>query len=733
MSLPPETPSSPNILPKAPIRRTRKILNCVPCRNSKLKCDRQRPCSSCILRGHPSLCTSIEEQPSSSPQSPGEGMPGRNVTTGATTGSSSYEFRKIRQALAALETHMSELETSTGIEAHGDSAEQRPAVPLPAWEDATPLSVGTTHWTSYIKSMGGHGTGIGSTALQLEADSDYDKDILELLPVLPLVDRLLQFYFEEASWLHFHIQESMFMPRWERFKAGEHSPYTLATACVLIAIAIRHLPVSHALFAELTEGSGPSREELSIRYYDVLYAALARIPADSRGYGLDLVEFLLVRYHFVMLVTMDSEELWSLRGEMVTVGLAIGLHRDPGERMERDAEDAERKRWAWWHIVAFDRYSAFIFGRPPAISYMHFNTRLPKSPSAAGVFFPTIISFFRLSLILGEFVNVVLSMQPVPHDVIVAKDHLLDVWLDSLPSELRFDYDTVARSLSSPISNIRRFAIHNVMLRSLFLHTRCSLHASAAALSREDDVGRMTSLKIAVDAAQSLIDLARHIPQEALGDLSSAMPTYLSSVPFRLFSVSIFLALLIIENHTNCEYTSLASIVIEAADVLNAVKHWTSLENAPDILREAHAVYVTMASATTSDHVRKVKTEGMARIRTLAFGASGTPNLSQPTAYSPGFSIPWTNLTPTNPSYYFHTVSPQSEESSSPSTHPRVPDISMNDFFQSANSSENAARMLDNYFPSSAGLASTSTTTVEQHHLYPRDSFDYGQSSVAFD
>ncbi|EKM59572.1 uncharacterized protein PHACADRAFT_49856, partial [Phanerochaete carnosa HHB-10118-sp] len=36
--------------PSAP-KRARKAINCEPCRNSKLKCDRNRPCSSCVLRG----------------------------------------------------------------------------------------------------------------------------------------------------------------------------------------------------------------------------------------------------------------------------------------------------------------------------------------------------------------------------------------------------------------------------------------------------------------------------------------------------------------------------------------------------------------------------------------------------------------------------------------------------------------------------------------------------------
>jgi hypothetical protein len=36
---------------RPPAKRARKPINCEPCRASKLKCDRNRPCSSCVLRG----------------------------------------------------------------------------------------------------------------------------------------------------------------------------------------------------------------------------------------------------------------------------------------------------------------------------------------------------------------------------------------------------------------------------------------------------------------------------------------------------------------------------------------------------------------------------------------------------------------------------------------------------------------------------------------------------------
>lgn len=37
-------------------KRTRILLSCAPCRNSKLKCDRDHPCGQCLKKGRADLC-----------------------------------------------------------------------------------------------------------------------------------------------------------------------------------------------------------------------------------------------------------------------------------------------------------------------------------------------------------------------------------------------------------------------------------------------------------------------------------------------------------------------------------------------------------------------------------------------------------------------------------------------------------------------------------------------------
>ncbi|KAJ3496859.1 hypothetical protein NLG97_g2338 [Lecanicillium saksenae] len=39
-----------------PQKRSRVLLSCAPCRNSKLKCDRNQPCSQCAKKDRPEAC-----------------------------------------------------------------------------------------------------------------------------------------------------------------------------------------------------------------------------------------------------------------------------------------------------------------------------------------------------------------------------------------------------------------------------------------------------------------------------------------------------------------------------------------------------------------------------------------------------------------------------------------------------------------------------------------------------
>jgi len=179
----------------------------------------------------------------------------------------------------------------------------------------------------------------------------YDRDLLATLPPIEVIDDLIGFYFEYCNWIYRHVNQPSFTRHWARFKTGDSADkIVLATACTMMAIATYFLPAKHSILESFSE----THEELSAKFYQVSTTALSRRLAEAKAYSLELVELYLIRGQYQTLSKNDSEEIWHIRGELVSIGTAMGLHRDPGKwKMHRDI--AERRRWAWWHIVLMER------------------------------------------------------------------------------------------------------------------------------------------------------------------------------------------------------------------------------------------------------------------------------------------------------------------------------------------------------------------------------------------
>lgn len=172
-----------------------------------------------------------------------------------------------------------------------------------------------------------------------------------MLPSIDVINELIIFYFEYCNWIYRHVNQTSFTQQWERYKNGTSADrIILATACAMMAMTTFYLPARHPLLAGFSE----THEEIGQKFYQVSTIALTRRLADSRAYSLELVEMHLIRGLYQTISKNDSEEIWHIRGELVTIAMAMGLHRDPGKwKMHRDL--AERRRWAWWHIVLMER------------------------------------------------------------------------------------------------------------------------------------------------------------------------------------------------------------------------------------------------------------------------------------------------------------------------------------------------------------------------------------------
>ncbi|KAJ8589231.1 hypothetical protein M405DRAFT_818365 [Rhizopogon salebrosus TDB-379] len=140
------------------------------------------------------------------------------------------------------------------------------------------------------------------------------------------------------------------------------------------------------------------------------------------------------------------------------MGLAMGLHRDPN-RWKMSKEVAERKRWAWWHIILLEQWQAFMFGRLLAVA-----SHTAFSSGQTRLYAPN-LALFRLAYILGDIMDSAVSPRPVPYETVLSHDKRLTSWMESLPPELDLDEFRIARS-----------DVQSVIIRTSYYHIRFTHH-----------------------------------------------------------------------------------------------------------------------------------------------------------------------------------------------------------------------------------------------------------------
>jgi len=447
--------------------------------------------------------------------------------------------------------------------------------------------------------------------------SVYDEDLVPLLPPIHIVDGLIEYYFEYCNWIYRTVNEPAFMSGWTAFKTGANGDrIILCTVCILIALTVRYLPPGHALLLSL-QGTV---EEIGSRYYGVMLEALhryteaARKEGQGKGYTLGLVEMLLVRCHYLTYAKEDPEDTWNCRGELVSIGTAMGLHRDPG-KSKYDRAVAERRRWAWWHIILLERWQAFMFGRPLAIASHHFNTRLPsycdpELDKSGRLYLPN-IALFKLAYVLGGIMEDAVSFRAVSYAAIQESDKLLVQWMEELPQELDLDEYRLARSLASPVTSVRRLGVQSVIIRGAYHHIRCTMHRPYAKLP--------FSLETAVNSASQIITLISQARPDFLSNCALAVPGHMNWGPFHIFSAAIFFSFQLINTPDQPAASLFRENIRRAIATLERSQWMPVADQALTILGALAPLYSDDFAKESKEDQERKKSQVLNLVKTLAF------------------------------------------------------------------------------------------------------------------
>ncbi|KAF8335413.1 uncharacterized protein EI90DRAFT_3048299 [Cantharellus anzutake] len=514
------TPAASDSALQKPSKRVRKAINCEPCRASKLKCDRGRPCSGCVLRGTTAQCYPDEERGPPPLQDHKKEEATLSLVDVRT------EVGRIRKSLAILESLVPREGSFSAF--LSSSSFQGILLSLMKQYDLTPtrpkeggLYLGPTAPCSAVLTLRSDETGspvqsetLAASAIRALRSPHANADIRSEIPTdFVYTTSLITFFFTRTSPCP-PIDHNAFSEAWARARGSDYTDHlVMATLFLMLAVAVYYLPPRDPLLARLPAPPNV----VANRWYNASLIAANRYKKFKNPPDLDWIEMLLLKAQFLSISGADHEEIWGVKCEIGSAALAMALHRDPGA-WKMDLEEIQRRRWVWWNYVVLERWLSFLFGRPLAVRSDHFDTKYPVSdatPSrtATGSSQKLVVNHpsaplshlfalaqFRLAAIIGEVVSDATSVKPVPYDRVKELDKSLEDWESMLPEiPYNSNMDRYGIGINGNMNRgnldpfeLRTLTLWKVHLRVQMFHVRFIMHRpymNSASLNGSDGAG----------------------------------------------------------------------------------------------------------------------------------------------------------------------------------------------------------------------------------------------------
>ncbi|KAH0371689.1 hypothetical protein KCU65_g1799, partial [Aureobasidium melanogenum] len=362
-------------------KRNRRPLSCLSCRDRKLKCDRQQPCSTCIKRADSSNClySSIPTNKDSRPRT-------LNNEAAAT------RLQKLEDMVNGL-MHAAPMSTFATTP---PSSTTSPRIDAPAYPELCAgghLSqqgnqvnyIGGTHWASILESI--HEirsvmdselhdvSSSGPTQLTQstpQADPLFGQEALltldqvfAALPERHKVDSLVASYFKENLLSLTFIHSGKFQREYEAFWKN---PASTSFCWLSILFSIMFMA------GKLARARGDP--EPPIEPCNTRMAGSLRMAAKCLVTGQYLkaqpyaVEALLFHFHCAYALHADPEiQPWPILTMATRLAQKMGYHRDPKYLSSRLSPfESEMRRRAWYYIEIFDITMSANQGIPAMIN-----------------------------------------------------------------------------------------------------------------------------------------------------------------------------------------------------------------------------------------------------------------------------------------------------------------------------------------------------------------------------
>ncbi|KAK3638723.1 hypothetical protein LTR56_006730 [Elasticomyces elasticus] len=532
-------------------------LACLPCRQAKLKCNRDTPaCDQCVRRLREADCTYTER--------------------GLRYNAAKQKAEFMREKVDRLESFVNQLK-STAPTKHNT---QIPSVEhslahatgkLRLTDTGGVHFVGPSHWESIIEDIAEvkayfdlqgspeyvvdddspplQDSHIIAADIQFGTANIYRKeDLLALLPAKSVVDRLVATWFRSSDGLRLILHAPTFQVEYQQFW---QAPAVVSPAWLALLVSVASVGAELLASNQHDANMGPLAEDLRRMTTHALILAEYVKPQPH------VIESLMHHIKSLLVKSGDvTSELYVLLGNVSRLCTQGGYHRDPSHNPNISPLCAEMRRRIWDAVCAYDIKMCYQLGLVSVVNLLTQDTAPssnytdedllcdpipPPRPLRDQTPMTWSVVYSKISHVLGD----IIYCSHTPNNPDTAEVARLDADLqrvrDELPPQLRMR-SLEESFLDAPELRAGRYGLEFVHLKAL-----CVLYQRYLSLP-----GHTTERIRCVEAATALVEHQVVLLQATQdgGELSTSLPFV------RAFIHDFNLAAMLLCSHANRQKTS---------------------------------------------------------------------------------------------------------------------------------------------------------------------------------
>ncbi|EAW08075.1 Zn(II)2Cys6 transcription factor [Aspergillus clavatus NRRL 1] len=381
------------------------LRSCELCRRRKVRCDRQKPCSSCSEARH--VCV----YPSGRGRAPKRSRQAMDTQLGE-------RLSRLESIIKSLGSHVdtagstmapnSDSSATDAAQSEGSRSEEKLTSSSPSRNPPVDKQLGRlmidktgSYYLSNVlwASLANEIDELRDLLLSPAAEEDCEdmlqfEEISDTSPSVGSSAAMLGFRSIAASLLSFHPSLSQAV-----------TLYSLFTENVVPMVRIFHMPSMSRIYWDAIASPAILDKNMEALLFAIYYSAVISISGEqcldvfgvTREVALEKYRFaveqalaradllntqsmILLQAAVVYLSALrnedDSRTTWSLTSLVFHIAQSMGLHRD-GTAFGLNPFEVELRRRLWWHICILDTRSSEYHGYEPIVHGFAFDTRLP--------------------------------------------------------------------------------------------------------------------------------------------------------------------------------------------------------------------------------------------------------------------------------------------------------------------------------------------------------------------